>query len=460
MLTYLIVKVNHLVFKILHRIIEILAFQIKILAQLFCYSLRYSGLALILLIPFFASSQQQVSLNDCYQSLETNFPLVNQKEKLQQAADLAIKNLETNYLPSLNLKLKASYQSEVTSISLSIPGLTVPEVPKDQYGASLELSQVIYDGGNTKAAKILSQQSNVVDMQKVNVDVYQLKSQLNQLFYSCLLMQENSTIIDLTKETIKERRKVLESAVLQGIVNVSELDRLDAEFIKLEQQGMELNSGITQALAALSELSCMPITNDAKLTIDVAVIPEETQYNRPENILFQNQISMLEASANLTGKKRMPTLGAFANAGYGKPGYDMFNADMHGYYMVGAQLQWTIWDWKKTKREQAQINLKKQIVTDSEQAFNINLNIALCNTKLKYENLKTLIEKDKEVIALQTKISKRSSQQLENGICTTADYIRDLNAEKQARINLKVREIQVAQTLTEMNFIVGKSQSK
>jgi hypothetical protein len=63
--------------------------------------------------------------------------------------------------------------------------------------------------------------------------------------------------------------------------------------------------------------------------------------------------------------------------------------------------------------------------------------------------------KDKAIIELQTRISTRSADQMKNGTKTSADYLRDLNVEKQARINLESREIQLIQSQIDELMIKG-----
>ncbi len=397
---------------------------------------------------------EKVTLQMCYDSLDTNFALVKQKENLEELTRLKIENLQTRYLPDLYLKAKATYQSEMTKIDLPIPGVSLPDIPKDQYGLSLELNQVIYDGGNTKAAKAVAQENLKVELQKVVVDVYLLKKQLNQLFFTCLLIQENSNIIHLVFQTLDNQRKVAQATVAQGVLNPSELDQIDAERLKLEQQLLELESGKSQAISALSELTGMKLTPNTTLVLPAFTeTPAET--SRPEHLLFNQQSELLNASQIMASKKRMPTLGAFINAGYGRPGYNMFSDSFHGYYLVGAQAQWKIWDWKQTRRENEQLNQQKEIINDNRDAFNINLNIAKTQNQIQTETLEKLLIKDIEIIKLQERITQRAASQLENGAITSAEYIRQLNADKQARINLKVHQIQITQLQADYRFTIG-----
>ena len=142
--------------------------------------------------------QQTITLQMCHDSAEINFPLSNQTKKLEQIEQLKQQNLSSKYFPQLNFKAKGTYQSEVVTLSVNVPGVEFPVVPNSQYSANLEINQLIYDGGNIKAAKSVSKQKSIVDIQKVNVDIYKIKEQINKLFFNCILLQENTGILNLT----------------------------------------------------------------------------------------------------------------------------------------------------------------------------------------------------------------------------------------------------------------------
>lgn len=429
--------------------------QVKWWVTLVLAVLKLFLLTGIFLLPY-KGDAQNITLQTCYDSLEQHFPLARQSERLTQIYALKIQNLQTQYLPSAYLKARATYQSEVTAIDMAVPGFTPPQVPKDQLTAQVEINQVLFDGGLTKAAKKLTNHQLASELQKVESDMYQLKKQVNELFYLNLMLQDNQRILELTQESIDARIQVLNSGVAQGVAKASDLDHLQAEKLRLEQQIIGLEMGRKQALEALEQLTGFQFPPNAQLELPAQSSVEAPATLRPEQQLIQQQMKLIDASSNLSAKKRMPTIGAFATAGYGKPGYDMFNEQMHGYYLVGAQLQWHIWDWKINQREQKQNQIQKQVLTDQLDAFNKQQAIGMNEAGLRIHKLEQLIEKDKEIIELQKKISKRAAEQLENGTLTPADYLRDLNEEKQAHINLSLHQIQKAQAFTDLQYLAGK----
>ena len=59
------------------------------------------------------------------------------------------------------------------------------------------------------------------------------------------------------------------------------------------------------------------------------------------------------------------------------------------------------------------------------------------------EKLKELIEKDKNIIEIRTKVKENAKYQLENGIITSSDFITELDAEDQAKQNLLIHMVQL-----------------
>jgi hypothetical protein len=102
----------------------------------------------------FASGQEgTVTLDHCLSRALANHPLFEQYDLLNSSIDLKIKNLNKNYLPDMNINGDAHYQSNVTEVPTVIPSFAPEPLSKDQYKVSLDVSEMIYDGGLTKRNK-------------------------------------------------------------------------------------------------------------------------------------------------------------------------------------------------------------------------------------------------------------------------------------------------------------------
>jgi outer membrane protein TolC len=417
-------------------------------------------LAIALLFIQFANAQQLLTLKACYDSLERNYPLVNLQNKIAETDKLQQKIFQANYMPSIELGAKVTHQSDVTKVSLDFdnPMITAPEIaepPLTQYSVTMNIKQILYDGGRTKAASLLATAGANAEKQQVLVDIYSVKDRINKLYFVNLLLQENTKIIELTREQIKKQMQQVESAVKNGASTASPLDNLQAALLQLDQQEIELQSQQQYASEALQKISCIQTNSNVEFSLPLLNEPIEAEFQRPEHALFEKQSLVLDANSTALQKNRMPTLAAFATAGYGNPALNMFNPDGDTYYIVGAQASWKVWDWKVTQREKAKLLLKKQMIVDRKETFDLALEVQLTEVSTAQEKYNKLLEKDGAIIEIRKKITKRSASALENGTKTSADYLTDLNAEKQARIQLATHKIQQVQNLATHYLITG-----
>ena len=93
-----------------------------------------------------AQSGAQLSLEECYKLARQNYPLVKQAELISKAAEYSIENASKGYLPQFSISGQASYQSDVTKLPIQLPGMSIPELSKDQYRLSGEGTQILFDG--------------------------------------------------------------------------------------------------------------------------------------------------------------------------------------------------------------------------------------------------------------------------------------------------------------------------
>ena len=73
--------------------------------------------------------------------------MVRQRELAKSSNLLSVNTLKKNYLPQIELNAQATYQSEVTSFPIKLPNVEVEPLSKDQYKATLDARQLIWDGG-------------------------------------------------------------------------------------------------------------------------------------------------------------------------------------------------------------------------------------------------------------------------------------------------------------------------
>jgi outer membrane protein TolC len=242
--------------------------------------------------------------------------------------------------------------------------------------------------------------------------------------------------------------------VKNGILLSSDLDLITAEMLKAEQQLGEIRISEQSAGDILGILIGNEIGDVIQLATPIVNIDMAAEPERPEFQLFDLQIHNLDANIKMAGTQRKPRLYAFGTLGYGNPALNFFKDEFRSYYIVGAGLQWKLWDWGKSSRERQVLTVQQEIVESKKESFNKNLQIMLKDelaNVLKYEES---VKIDEEIVVLREKITSTSASQLENGVITSSDYISELNAETQAKIKLETHKIQLVQA--KINYLTKK----
>jgi outer membrane protein TolC len=400
-------------------------------------------------------AQETVTLEQCQQWARESHPALKQLEIYQQVLNLKNQNNSTSYLPQVTLNGQATYQSDVTKIGISIPNVNIPTVDKDQYKLYLDLKQAIWDGGITKAKEKLNQAETEGSQQQTEVELYQVKERVNQFFFTSFLIQENLKILEKKTETLAERRKIVESAVQNGMLLSSELDQLLAELIKTRQQMLELETNLETVRYGLSILTGKTTNLFQKLVMNEVVPTPDKPLMRPELDFFAKQNELLTVNSEILKKQRNPKIFGFGQAGYGKPGLNMLNNEFDTYYLVGLGFNWNVLDWKNTTRQRQILKLQQEVIQTKQKSFEQNIDIATDQQQKRIKQLTELLKTDLELIEVRERITKTSASKLENGILTTADYIQDLNAEITARITLETHKIQLNEARVKLANIRG-----
>ena len=129
----------------------------------------------------FGQSIERITLEECYRLAQENFPMVRQRGLIREANALNVNSLKNNYLPQIELNAQATYQSDVTSFPVKLPNVEITPLSKDQYKATLDVKQILWDGGIIKMQEKVLNTTTEVEMQKVEIEVAKLKERVNLL---------------------------------------------------------------------------------------------------------------------------------------------------------------------------------------------------------------------------------------------------------------------------------------
>jgi outer membrane protein TolC len=410
----------------------------------------------LLLIPMFAVAQQTLTLEDAYGLADKNYPLSKQSALLQRKSAFDIDVLHKARLPKIDLNAQATYQSAVTELPIKVPGVSIEPLNKDQYRATLDVNQLLYNGGLVEANARLNEATTKTQQQQVAVNLYQLKTRINQIYFSILLLQEQKSILLSKQEQLTAKIEEVKTGVKFGAVLAAAQKTLEAENLKIKQQLIQIKFDKKRLVENLSSLTYS--TFDENVVLVKPTIAEDFSVvnKRPELELYDFQTRQIEESKRVISKNNFPKVNAFGQAGYGNPGLNMLENSFQPFYIVGLKANWNVFDWNKSKTEREALAVSADIVSTERETF-------LLNNRLQQQEMENEIRKneevmaaDSEIIGLREYVVKSSDSQFRNGAITASDYLTDLTNLYEAKTNMKTHEIQLELARANYLVIMGK----
>jgi len=415
-------------------------------------------LSVLLILPVMLLAQSQsLTLQKAYELAQQNYPLIKQRELIKQTSEYSEENLGKGFLPQINLSGQATYQSAVTQVKLPAPGIFIEPLSKDQYRIVGDVNQLIYDGGAIKQQKGIQYLSDEVEQQKIEVELYKLKERINQIFLGVLFLDEQLKQVDLVRSDLNNGITRVEAQVNNGVALRSNLNVLKAELLKTDQRAIEIKATRKGYIDVLSLFINQSLPENIKLEKPVvtgSVLNSDIQ--RPELKLYSTQEKLLGGQYKVVGSRTKPKASLFFQGGYGRPSLNLFTNDFDFFYTTGLRLNWSIGGFYTEKREKKIIELNQKTIDIQKEVFLFNTNTQLKQQQSEFDKFQKLIATDNDIIDLRIKVKDAAKAQLENGVITANDYLREVNAEDQARLSLITHQIQLLQAQINYQTISGK----
>ncbi|KAA6312264.1 hypothetical protein EZS27_036773, partial [termite gut metagenome] len=345
------------------------------------------------------ASFAQLSIEDCYAKAKANYPLIKQYDLIEQARDYNLSNVARIWLPQVQLSAKATYQSEVTQIPIDFSTLKpllgdnlplIPELSKNQYGATVEVSQTIWDGGVTGAKRESIRAKAGTEQKNLEVSLYAVNERVNQLFFGILLFDAMLGQNRLFQDELQRNYDRVSSCMQNGIANASDLDVVKVEQLKAKQNRTQIEHNRKASVETLSALIGEKIEENTCFQKPDVRQPFIREIQRPELAFFDAQYKNLDAATKEIKAGLMPKLGLFITGGYGKPGLNMLKDDFFAYYIGGICLTWNFSNFYTKKNN---LNL----IESNRNAIQIQRETFLFNTLLHKTGKENEIDKYREL---------------------------------------------------------------
>ena len=391
---------------------------------------------------------QSISLNDCQKMARDNYPAISRFSIIEQSKNYTLSNANKAYLPQLSLEAKATYQSDVITIPIDMPGLEIPVPDKDQYQVVAQANQIIWDGGKIAAKKEIIKAGAKAEEKQLEAEIYTLKERVNSLYFGILLIQEQLKQQTVLEKELQRNYNKVESYIENGVANQADLSAVKIEMLRTGQQRIQMESAYSAYLQMLSILIGEKLAED----VDFAKPPvlnnnSLVTINRPELDLFLAQQATIDAQTKDIKSSIMPVIGAFAQGGYGKPGLNMLQNEFDTFFLGGVKLSWNIGNLYTWKNNVKMNELKKLNIDSQRGTFIHNLNLQISQQQNEVQKYTKTMKDDQEIIVLQQEIKDAAESKVENGTMTVSDMLKELTALEMAKQAKLLHEIQYMQSV-------------
>lgn len=410
---------------------------------------------IILFIMAFISLQSyaQLSIEDCYKKAELNYPLIKQYGLIEKSKDYNLSNTGKGYLPQIQFSAKATYQSEVTQIPISIPN--IKGMSKDQYIATIDLNQTIWDGGNIKSQKENIRTKAEADKKNIEVSVYSIRQQINQLFFGILLYDEMLKQNTLYQNDLQRNFDQISAYKQSGIANQADIDAVEVEQIKNRQKRTELEHGKKAYSEMLSIFINEQIDQNTQFVKPASNHLYSSNNQRPELSMYDAQLVNIETQRKEINAALMPKFSAFVTGGYGKPGLNMLKNKFSTYYIGGVSFSWNFASLYTRKNKLNDIEVSKSLIETQRETFLFNNRLDISQNSNEIEKTQQLIKSDDDIIRLRGSVKKAAEAQVANGTLSVLELMKEVNAEQQAIQDKIVHEIELIQAIYNLKYITN-----
>ncbi len=404
------------------------------------------------------------SLEDCQALAEQNYPLIKRYDLISQSTDYNLNNVSKNWLPQITAYAQASLQNKVTEwpdafkSMLQQMGTDMEGLKKYKAQLGIDINQTLYDGGQTRLQKQVVQQEGEIKKAETESDIYKIRQQINELYFSALLIEDRLKLNDDLQKLLASNEKKVADLQKGGIASERDLNYIKAERLAANQQRTELESQ-KETISRLLALFCGQEISNFSLP-NVSLSDDSAENNRPELRQIDAQIKLYDAQEDMLNAKIRPRISFFASGYFGYPGYNMFEDIMEHSWSVngtfGARISWDIGQFYTRKNDKSLLSLNRQMAENQRETFLFSNNMEQEQVNANISRYKKLIQDDEQLISLRADIRKSTESQLDHGIIDINDLIKEINSENAAKLQLSTHQIEMAKEIADLKYITNK----
>ena len=120
--------------------------------------------------------------------------------------------------------------------------------------------------------------------------------------------------------------------------------------------------------------------------------------------------------------------------------------------IVGVKLSWNVGALYTRKNDKARLRLQRELIENERKVFLFNNSMEQIRQNSNINRFKTMMQTDKEIIALRTNVRKAAESKLLHGIIDVNSLLREINNENAAKVQWAIHEIDMLKEMYNLKY--------
>lgn len=413
------------------------------------------GVCCIWLLGFGAlNAQQPLRLIDCRRMAQSNLSGRQQNEVFQKAEALRDALLKRLVRPELWGYGLASYQNEVPNpVSALEYAIDFRPVSKEQFKAGLFYTQRIYDGGDYKARKALSESETALARGETDAAQFRVEQSVDDLFLHALLAEKGAEILHLQMELLEKQLSDCRALFAEGRLFAKEILEIEAALGEVALQKGAFEADNRTCRAVLAEMCGIPADSGRSLEVPLlGALPErrvDPAFETLETLSQRNLLSLRQAKTAV-----LPKAYLFGTAGYGKTGFDLFDNRPDFYAGGGLFVKVPLTAWRDLRHEERLHTLKNELLHSQRSDLEKQQRWQEKEHEGEAAKFAGMVKMDSLIIAKRVEARRQSEVMFAQGQATVTDCLTAIHAESSARLQKEVHALEQIRALLKRDHIL------
>lgn len=397
---------------------------------------------------------QTVTLEECLELARNNYPQIRQLDLVSATEKYDLAAASKSWIPQFSISGKATWQSEVVEMPFDMEGFDF-KIPHDQYSLTGNVTQHLWDGGQTASKKDAVKTGAEVQRRQLEVSLYSVRSRVQNIYLGILLIDEQLKQNELLMESLRRNRQNVEAMMDNGMAYRSDMDMIKVNMLNCEQQNDALLADRTAYVRMLGLLTGRDMSGATLLMPSDEAPAPDAAVIRPEISLYSAQLKQQDSKIRQLNSLITPQFDFTVQGGIGRPGMNMLKSDFAPMFVAGIKMQWNIGALYTRKEDMRKIENEKKNIELQKELFLFNTSLDVTQQENEVDKARRLLDTDDEIIALRASIREAGEEQYRGGIIKMTDLMDMIDDEHEARLARSIHKIQLLMTVHDMKNTIG-----